>query len=61
MVVQITPIGIQNIRWRFYLIWTANRSLEDFDIVFKENLRTWVVLNNEATHPQRPARIFIMN
>ena len=78
MVVQITPIGIQNLRWRFYLIWaffnffsipimyllypeTANRRLEDIDIVFKEGLRTWVFLDKEATQPKRPVRFVIMD
>ena len=23
MVVEITPIGIQNLQWRFYIIWTV--------------------------------------
>ncbi|RKK70268.1 hypothetical protein BFJ69_g12013 [Fusarium oxysporum] len=66
MVVQITPIGIQNLGWKFYLIWvfmqlfsipilyvfypeTANRRLEDIDIVFDEGLRICVFLDKEAT------------
>ncbi|CAG7934091.1 unnamed protein product [Penicillium olsonii] len=78
MVVQITPIGIQNLRWRFYLIWvffnavsipiiflfypeTANRRLEDIDVVFKEGLRFWVFTDKEAIQPQRPARFIAMD
>lgn len=77
MVVQITPIGIQNLGWRFYLIWvfmqffsvpilyvfypeTANRRLEDIDIVFEEGLRAWVFLDKEATQVARPHRFVIM-
>ncbi|KAF0324479.1 hypothetical protein GQ607_008183 [Colletotrichum asianum] len=77
MVVQITPIGIQNLGWRFYLIWvcmqffsvpilyvfypeTANRRLEDIDIVFEEGLRTWVFLDKEATQVARPHRFVVM-
>lgn len=26
MVVEITPIGIQNLGWRFYLIWTISNA-----------------------------------
>ncbi|KAL5338801.1 hypothetical protein BJX70DRAFT_398360 [Aspergillus crustosus] len=78
MVVQGTPIGIQNLQWRFYLIWvffsffsipiiypfypeTANRRLEDIDLVFKEWLQTWVFLDKEATQPKRPARFVAMD
>ncbi|KAF4906631.1 Sugar transporter STL1 [Colletotrichum viniferum] len=77
MVVQITPIGIHNLGWRFYLIWvfmqflsvpilyvfypeTANRRLEDIDIVFEEGLRTWVFLDKEATQVARPHRFVVM-
>ncbi|KAL3439989.1 hypothetical protein BJX65DRAFT_300766 [Aspergillus insuetus] len=78
MVVQVTPIGIQNLQWRFYLIWvffnvfsipiiyflypeTANRKLEDIDIVFKEGLRFWVFRDKEATQVKRPARFVAMD
>ncbi|KAJ4263421.1 hypothetical protein NW762_006240 [Fusarium torreyae] len=77
MVVQITPIGIQNLGWKFYLIWvfmqffsipilyvfypeTANRRLEDIDIVFEEGLRICVFLDKEATQVQRPSRFIAM-
>ncbi|WKT49572.1 Sugar/inositol transporter [Fusarium oxysporum f. sp. vasinfectum] len=77
MVVQITPIGIQNLGWKFYLIWvfmqffsipilyvfypeTANRRLEDIDIVFDEGLRICVFLDKEATQVLRPSRFIAM-
>lgn len=78
MVVQITPIGIQNLGWRFYLIWmffnfssipiiylfypeTANRRLEDIDILFREGLRTWVFLDKTATQVKRPDRFIAID
>ncbi|KAF3761833.1 general substrate transporter [Cryphonectria parasitica EP155] len=78
MVVQITPVGIQNLGWKFYLIWvffntfsipflylfypeTANRRLEDIDIVFEEGLRTWVFLDKEATQVRRPDRFIALD
>ncbi|KAH7215292.1 general substrate transporter, partial [Fusarium oxysporum] len=77
MVVQITPIGILNLGWKFYLIWvfmqffsipilyvfypeTANRRLEDIDIVFDEGLRICVFLDKEATQVRRPSRFIAM-
>lgn len=77
VVVQITPIGIQNLGWTFYLIWvfmqffsipilcvfypeTANRRLEDTDIVFGEGLRICVFLDKEATQVLRPSRFIAM-
>ncbi len=73
MVVQITPIGIQNLQWKFYVIWlvfnwasipilylfypeTANRKLEDIDMMFHDGLRTFVFLDKDAISIKRPEK-----
>lgn len=40
---------------------TANRRLEDIDIVFKDGLRTLVFMDKEAIQPQRPARFIALD
>lgn len=71
IVVQITPPGITNIGWRYYIIYTvfnfafmpiiyffypetANRTLEDLDLLFEEHGDLFVQKHKEATQNANP-------
>jgi len=71
IVVQITPPGISNIGWKYYIIYTvfnfafmpivyffypetANRSLEDLDLLFEEFGGLFVQSHVEATGTKNP-------
>ncbi|KAI1256191.1 hypothetical protein MGN70_002353 [Eutypa lata] len=66
MVVEITPIGIDSIGWRFYIIWTyflypetADRSLEDIDRFFMANQSIFVHNDPDAKSSKRPERYIV--
>ncbi|KAL4767646.1 hypothetical protein BDW60DRAFT_226402 [Aspergillus nidulans var. acristatus] len=61
-VVEITPIGIQNIGWLFlpvmYFLYpeTANRTLEDIDSYFRSNPPLLVTRDPDAISAKRPLK-----
>ncbi|KAF2192596.1 general substrate transporter [Zopfia rhizophila CBS 207.26] len=65
MVVEVTPPGIENLQWRFYIIWTifnfafiptAGRTLEDIDRFFAGHAPLLVFRYKEAIASKRPER-----
>ncbi|KAJ6157695.1 hypothetical protein N7470_005287 [Penicillium chermesinum] len=73
IIVQITPIGIQNIGWKFWIVWiitnaaflpilyffypeTANRSLEDIDMYYRQNPPLIVTGDPDAISRGRPQK-----
>jgi hypothetical protein len=71
VIVEITPIGLQNLGWKFWIVWTvfnaafmpviyffypetANRSLEDLDMYYRENPSLIVTRDPDAISARRP-------
>ncbi|KAK8086711.1 Major facilitator superfamily domain- general substrate transporter [Apiospora phragmitis] len=72
-VVEVTPIGLQTLGWRFYIVWTvlnaafipvlwlffpetADRTLEDLDIYYRENPSLIVIRDANAISRRRPLK-----
>ncbi|KAF4981981.1 hypothetical protein FZEAL_2327 [Fusarium zealandicum] len=57
IVVEITPIGIQNLGWRFWIKPASpNRTLEDMDAYFRGNPSVIVIKDRDAIMAKRPAQ-----
>ncbi|KAH0348253.1 general substrate transporter, partial [Aureobasidium melanogenum] len=73
VIVEITPIGIQNLGWQFWIIFTifnavcipiiyclypetANRTLEDLDLYYRDDPSLIVTKDKDATSSQRPMK-----